>query len=194
MSPSVNPTPSSTAPLPSVAVPPPAVAPTRTPRVTVIDDFSTNQNGFQHGTQVVNTILNKAGGAVQVDRRNVAGQGTTGIRNALQDIANQARTGNKPTDVVNISMFSAQNNADTQAIRQLVNELEGQGIKVVVAAGNNGPNQPNQLAIGTRALVVANGTNISGPGNTVGNGQTTSFATADTTGNLLRQMLSSGVV
>jgi methylmalonyl-CoA mutase cobalamin-binding subunit len=156
------------------------------PRVAVIDDFTSNQNGFQHGTEVANSISSAAGGNVDIERFNISGQGAGGITGALRNIVNQARAGNK-VDVVNISQFFPGNNAEAQ---QLINELEGLGIPVVVAAGNNGPNQRNGLA-SDRAFIAGNGTGQSGPGNVRGNGRTTSFAAADVSGRIA-QMLSQG--
>ncbi|MBY0403196.1 MAG: hypothetical protein K2X66_04805 [Cyanobacteria bacterium] len=93
-------------------------------------------------------------------------------------------SGDKP-DVINISQFIGQSSADTQKVQQLIKDLTAQGVKVVVAAGNNGPNQKNALAP-AEADTVSNGTNQSGPGNVTGSGRTTSFAAANRTAELLK--------
>lgn len=173
----------------SAAAPAAAGAKPTSAKVTVIDDFKSNDNGFQHGTEVAGTISSKAGGNVSVEKKDVAGQGTAGIKTALKDILAQTKSGNKPTDVINISQFFGQETADTAEIRQLINELDAAGIKTVVAAGNNGPGQENKLAVGSKATIAANGTAQSGKGTVTGEGRTTSFAAADVSAKLAKQIL-----
>jgi methylmalonyl-CoA mutase cobalamin-binding subunit len=152
-------------------------------KVAVIDDFNSNQNGFQHGTEVSNAASSAAGGA-EIQR--LPGTGSANIASSLRQVLNNARSGNK-VDVVNISQFVTGNQ---QEIQGLIQQLRQEGIPVVVAAGNNGPNQRNGIGGGS-ALTATNGTNQSGPGNVRGNGRTTSFAAADISGKLA-QLIASG--
>jgi hypothetical protein len=152
-------------------------------KIAVIDDFNSNQNGFQHGTEVSNAASSAAGGA-EIQR--LPGSGSANIASSLRQVLNNARSGNK-VDVVNISQFVTGNQ---QEIQGLIQQLRQEGIPVVVAAGNNGPNQRNGIGGGS-ALTATNGTNQSGPGNVRGNGRTTSFAAADISGRLA-QLIASG--
>lgn len=152
------------------------------PRIAVIDDFTSNQNGFQHGTEVSNAASQAAGGA-DIERLN--GQGPAAIANSLTQLRDRAKAGDK-VDVVNISQFVQGSNPQIQG---LISELKSLGVPVVVAAGNNGPNQANGIG-GGAAVTAANGTNQSGPGNVTGNGRTTSFAAADVSGRLAKLIAS----
>jgi hypothetical protein len=159
----------------------PASAPARAsgqPRIAVIDDFVSNDKGFQHGSEVASTASSAAGGA-SIEK--LDGRGPAAIASSLTQLRDRAKAGDK-VDVVNISQFVQGSNPQIQG---LISELKSLGVPVVVAAGNNGPSQANGIG-GGAAVTAANGTNQSGPGNVTGNGRTTSFAAADVSGRLAK--------
>lgn len=165
-------------------------------RVAVIDDFTTDGSGFNHGNEI-DGIIRSGGagtaGAVQdgsgVDtvRFNInnGGNRTRNIANSLDQIAQLAAQG-QHFDAVNISQQDFANDADTAAVRQKIDLLQRQfGIPVVVAAGNNGQGVRNALA-GSAAFVVENSVggsnaraNGSGGGNVRSEGRFTSQAAAN---------------
>lgn len=165
-------------------------------RVAVIDDFTTDRNGFNHGNEIDGII--RSGGAgtsgsvqdgsgVDTVRFNInnGGSRTRNIANSLDQIAQLAAQG-QHFDAVNISQQDFANDADTAAVREKIDLLQRQfGIPVVVAAGNNGQGVRNALA-GSAAFVVENSVggsnaraNGSGAGNVRSEGRFTSQAAAN---------------
>lgn len=157
--------------------------------VAVIDNFENDANGFNHGQEITNTILNggsnaELAGKIDVQQFNVAGQGEEGIANALQQILTNVQNGER-LNAVNISLQDFVPDQFTDQIRNTITELSKAGVPVLVAAGNEGINNTNLLG-GDGALVVQSTTNgqlnpNSGPGNIQSEGDTTSFATANLT-------------
>jgi hypothetical protein len=144
-------------------------------RIAVIDDFSTDRTGFNHGESVEQEITR--GGNVDTVRFDRARQGQAGIAGSLEEIVQRVRNGEQ-IDAVNLSQAHFQATGDTQRVQSAVAELKNLGVPVAIAAGNNGPNQVNQLT-SNNSFNVSNGTAQSGQGNITAQGRTTSFATAN---------------
>ena len=149
------------------------------PNVAVIDDFSTSNHG-----QEISGIIQSGGANTQGYDVTQNGGGASGVASALDNVIQQARSG-KHFDAVNLSQQNFQASPATQAVQQRIQVLEQMGIPVVVAAGNGGPGQTNQYAIGA-SFVAASGSVDSGLGNVRGAGQTTSQAAANVTAQVAR--------
>lgn len=137
------------------------------PTVAVVDDFSQSN----HGREMSSTIQQNGVGTAGFDVK----QG--GVSRALDGVINAAQRG-QHFDAVNISQQDFQASQETGAVQQRIQVLQQMGIPVVVAAGNGGPNQTNQLAVGAD-FVAASRSADSGRGNVFGFGGTTSFAAAN---------------
>lgn len=144
--------------------------------------------GSTHGNEIAQTL--KSGGgdpslASRIDllQFDIGGGGSSQKTNdALKAIIQKVQNGEK-IDAVNLSLTSFVNDASSQETRALVDQLGNLGVPVAIAAGNNGPNQENQLE-GSTSFNVQSATNgklnaSSGRGNVTAEGRTTSFATAN---------------
>jgi len=149
------------------------------PNVAVIDDFSTSNHGRE-----ISGIIQNGGSNTQGFDVTQNGGGASGVASALDNVIGQAKSG-KHFDAVNLSQQNFQASQGTQAVQQRIQVLEQMGIPVVVAAGNGGPGQTNQYAIGA-SYVAASGSPDSGRGNVLGAGQTTSQAAANVTAQVAR--------
>ncbi|MGE0495641.1 MAG: LysM peptidoglycan-binding domain-containing protein [Vulcanimicrobiota bacterium] len=157
-------------------------------RVAVIDDWTPEENGFNHGANIDGII--RAGGqgieTIQFDLNDPAGR-NVGIENALDQIASRAAQGEQ-FDAVNISQQDFVRTGQTEQLAQTIEALQDVfGIPVVVAAGNGGANANNLLAE-TAAFRVENSdfgseqrAATSGTGNIRSEGEFTSQATANVT-------------
>ncbi len=139
--------------------------------VVVIDDFNSS-----HGQEISQQI---ASGGVNTQNLNIGGQGDGAgrIASALDSVIAQVSQGGS-VDAVNISQQNFNTNQNTQAVQQKIAQLQAMGVPVVVAAGNEGKGNKNQLA-GTAAYVVENGSANSGAGNIRAQGDGTSQAAAN---------------
>lgn len=155
-----------------------------TPTVAVIDDFS---RPGSHGDQIASLIENgdPDGGAIRTMRYNIANGGdlTSNIAGSLDDVLRRVQNGQK-VDAVNLSQQNFQASGSSQALQDRIARLQEAGVPVVVAAGNGGSGQQNQLARGA-AFVVENSNRgsenraqSSGTGNIRAEGQFTSQAAA----------------
>jgi hypothetical protein len=155
-----------------------------TPTVAVIDDFS---RAGGHGDQIASLIENgdPEGGAIRTMRHNIANGGdlTSNIAGSLDDVLRRVQNGQK-VDAVNLSQQNFQASGSSQALQDRIARLQEAGVPVVVAAGNGGAGQQNQLARGA-AFVVENSNRgsesraqSSGTGNIRAEGQFTSQAAA----------------
>lgn len=165
-----------------------AGAPQQDANVVVIDNFTPDNTGFNHGQEMVNTILGGGNTPGLAGKINVQAMDTGGslsnVNQSLQQVLNRVKSGEK-VNAVNLSLVDFTPDQFTGPIRQTISELSQAGVPVLVAAGNDGINQANVLA-GDGALVVQSTTNgvlnaSSGPGNIQSEGRTTSFATANLT-------------
>ncbi|MBS2037748.1 hypothetical protein JST97_22380 [bacterium] len=138
------------------------------PTVAVVDDFA---SGSGHGQEVAGTIQQDGARAAGFD---VNGGG---VSRALDNVIAAAQNG-QHFDAVNLSQQNFQASQETAAVQQRIQVLQSMGIPVVVAAGNGGGNQTNQYALGA-AYVAASQSGDSGRGNVVGQGGTTSLASAN---------------
>ncbi|MFN8612516.1 MAG: hypothetical protein U0931_33560 [Vulcanimicrobiota bacterium] len=138
------------------------------PTVAVVDDFA---SGSGHGQEVAGTIQQDGARAAGFD---VNGGG---VSRALDNVIAAARNG-QHFDAVNLSQQNFQASQETAAVQQRIQVLQSMGIPVVVAAGNGGANQTNQYAVGAAYVAASQGAD-SGRGNVVGQGGTTSFASAN---------------
>lgn len=154
------------------------------PKIVQIDDFTTDNTGFNHGREVGNAILSSSGGNANLEQIDVSGGGSRSgkIANALRQVVQRVQNGEQ-VDAINISQQDFGNSADAQEVRQLIDQLSAMGVPVAVAAGNNGPGAVNQLASNSGFVVESTGAN-SGRGNVRAEGRTTSFATANLVGRL----------
>jgi hypothetical protein len=146
---------------------------------------------FNHGETVASILETggtekKLGKDVQVNKINVGqgqamGQQVNAISSALSRVITSALLDPAKVDVVNLSQQEAAATPDSLAVRQKIKMLQEMGIPVVIAAGNLGPNTPNQLAY-KRGFVVQSAdkkgklNKDSGPGNLLAEGRETSFA------------------
>ena len=144
------------------------------PTVAVVDDFSQSN----HGREMASTIQQNGVGTAGFDVK----QG--GVSRALDGVINAAQRG-QHFDAVNISQQDFQASQETGAVQQRIQVLQQMGIPVVVAAGNGGPDQTNQLAVGAD-FVAASRSADSGRGNVFGFGGTTSFAAANVASTVAR--------
>jgi hypothetical protein len=155
-------------------------------RIAQIDTFT----GSTHGQEIANTLRSGGGDPslagkidlLQFDIANGNGGTSQNINNALQNIVQRVQSGEQ-IDAVNMSLQDFSNGAQEQQTRALVDQLAALGVPVAIAAGNNGPNQQNQLG-GANTFNVQSATNgqinaTSGRGNVTADGQTTSFAAAN---------------
>lgn len=147
------------------------------PNVAVVDDFS---SGSGHGQRMAGTI--QQGSGAGTSGFDIANSG--GVSQALDNVISAAQNG-QHFDAVNLSQQNFQASQETAAVQQRIQVLQSMGIPVVVAAGNAGPNNTNQYAVGAAFVAGAN-TADSGRGNVVGAGATTSDAAANVTAALIR--------
>jgi hypothetical protein len=154
----------------------------RPPRIAQIDDFTTDNTGFNHGAEVAKTL--NPDGKTNLLQMNIGGGGDrlTHISNALDNVIARVKKG-ETIDAVNLSQQDFSNGPQAAQIRAKIDQLSTLGVPVAVAAGNNGPNQHNDL-ISNKAFSVESTTNgqvnsDSGIGNVQAEGRTTSFATAN---------------
>ncbi len=152
--------------------------------VAEIDDFTTDNTGFNHGAEIANTL--NPDGSVNVLKFNIGGSGDrlAKIANSLDTVIARVKNG-ETIDAVNLSQQDFSNSPETAQVRAKIDELAALGVPVAVAAGNNGPSQHNSL-ISNKAFAVQSATNglanpNSGLGNVTAEGRTTSFATANFT-------------
>lgn len=138
------------------------------PTVAVIDNFS---NGSGHGQEMANTIQGGGAAAVGFDIQN------NQVSRSLDQVINAVQHG-QHFDAINISQQNFTPSPETAAVQQRIQFLQSMGIPVIVAAGNGGPNQTNQLGVGA-AFVAQSHSADSGRGNVFGFGGTTSFAAAN---------------
>lgn len=168
----------------------PAAAPPSNGRLKIaqIDTFAADNTGYNHGTDMARILRNGGGdpslaGRVDLMQFDIAGGNSAGkITSSLQNVLQRVQAGEQ-VDAVNISLTAFQNDGNTQQSRALIDQLSALGVPVVVAAGNNGPGQVNQL-LGNGSFNVQSATNgrinpSSGRGNTTFGGRTTSVATAN---------------
>jgi hypothetical protein len=149
--------------------------------IAQIDDFSTDQSGFNHGREIAKT-LNPDGNSNLLQFNIAGGDRMQNISNALDDVLAKVQSGQR-VDAVEIPQVSANDGPAAQAIRDKIEQLTQAGVPVIIAAGNNGPNQHNFLETDHSFNVenVVNGkvSAQSGQGNIRANGRTTSFASAN---------------
>lgn len=171
-------------------------------RIAQIDNFTTDQTGFNHGQEIANTLRNGGNDPnmrgkvdlLQYDVSKGGGSITDRIADSLENVAQRVQNGEQ-IDAVNLSMQDFQASGDTQRVKAAIEQLSQLGVPVAVAAGNGGRDTVNQLT-GNSSFNVQSATdgNInqdSGLGNITAEGQTTSFATANLTP-LLARMKASG--
>ena len=217
--PAPAPTPAAPAPTPAAPAPAPAqggananVVPgslnggnSNPNQITVaqIDNFETDNTGFNHGVEIANTINRGGGDPALAGQINLVqfgvGQGDVAVprdtASALQEILNRIING-QDIDAVNMSLQDFNSDGNTAKVQELIRKLTERGVPVLVAAGNNGPQAVNQLA-GPGALVIESTTQgirnpNSGIGNLSANAETTSFATANVSP-VIARMINSGM-
>lgn len=179
--------------------------------IFVIDDYTperdqpsdTDPNAFFNHGETVSKMLQAGGGnpalgggiqlhEVNTDRTD-EGRAKS-IADALDNVAQIAKTDPGKVDVVNISQSAGLRDAESQLVQEKAQALIDMGIPVVFAAGNDGPGTPNTLAPDSALIVQsADGTGNtlaeSGPGNLKafapdamdGKSRQTSFATPQVT-------------
>lgn len=162
--------------------------PQESANVFVVDNFTPDNTGFNHGQEIVNTIINGGSrpelqGHVNVQAIDTGGS-LSNIQQALQQILTGVQNGER-VNAVNLSLVDFTPDEFTEPIQQLITQLSGEGVPVLVAAGNDGIDNKNLLA-GDGAIIVQSTTNgevnaNSGPGTVQSEGSTTSFATANLT-------------
>ncbi len=168
-------------------------------KIAQIDNFSTDNSGFNHGEEVAKTLRSggnngELAGKVDLMQFDVSGGNPTAkTAQALQSIVQQVRNGEQ-VDAVNISLQDFEASGNSAQVQSLISELKSLGVPVAVAAGNGGRGTTNQLG-SNNAFVVESTTNgavnnSSGQGNIRAEGRTTSFATANLTPLLAAQKAS----
>ena len=154
--------------------------------IAQIDDFNTDSTGFNHGQSIAQTLQSGGGDPSLAGNINLlqyqASGSSNSIAGALGNVIQKVQSG-QTVDAVELPQDDFNNDAGSQQVRQDIDQLKALGVPVVVAAGNNGPGNVNQLADGN-AITVANTQNgqldpNSGVGNTQFEGRTTSFASAN---------------
>lgn len=167
-------------------------------RVVLIDDFVTDETGYNHGEHMdriiknggttTSGILQGSAGEIETVRINIndGGNRNLNIASALDQVATRAADGEE-FDAVNLSQQEFADSEDAALVRDRIDLLQNEfGIPVVVAAGNNG-DATNTLS-GSAAFVVENSragvetrAEGSGSGNLRSEGYFTSQATANVT-------------
>lgn len=159
------------------------------PVIAQIDNFTPDDTGFNHGAEV-GQELSKNGATVE--RFDISGQGDSAqkISSALDQVIQKVKSGQQ-IDAVNLSQQDFENGQNEAAVRNKIEQLSALGVPVAVAAGNNGPNQTNQLTTASSFNVASKTNGVvnadSGVGNVQAEGRTTSFATANLTTQLAAQ-------
>lgn len=164
--------------------------------VFVIDDFNPDRSQpnkagagfFNHGETV--SQIAKSGGShaelanqVAVHKYNINRGGINSSRSgAIGDVLDRviqiAQTDPSKVDAVNISQQEFEESTDSQRVQAKIQKLIDMGIPVVVAAGNDGPTEKNQLAT-PDAFIASTLKENSGIGNVAVQTKATSFAAPD---------------
>lgn len=158
-------------------------------RVAVIDDFVAEGNGFNHG-QNIDQIVRNGNPNIQTVGFNIdqpGGDRNLNILRSLVEIGQRAANGEQ-FDAINLSQQDFDPSGSTAAINEAIRILQERfNIPVVVAAGNAGADEQNELARNAD-FVVENSelgsetrAQTSGLGNVRSEGEFTSQATANVT-------------
>lgn len=123
----------------------------RAPVVAVVDDFVTDNDGYNHGNEIAGIVQNEGAQALRLNIDN-GGSRDVAIVNALDEVIARARSGQQ-IDAVNLSQQNFQASVTGGAIGQRLQVLQSMGIPVAVAAGNGGNMQQNQLTNGATFAV-----------------------------------------
>jgi hypothetical protein len=155
---------------------------------TVLLFDSKNPDGFDHIGEMTKEITANAGAGITVKPVDIGfgadklSQLETGLNGLIAD----AQAGRPVPGVINLSMIATGNDAQIQRLQQKIKTLADSGVKFAIALPPSGVNtfippggNPNVIGV----------SNVAGtPGATTGNGRTPSFATANTAGNLIKQL------
>ncbi|MEB3285951.1 MAG: hypothetical protein VKJ04_00455 [Vampirovibrionales bacterium] len=160
---------------------------TRNVVIAQIDNFSTDQSGFNHGEEMAKTMRSGGGdpslaGKVDLLQFQINNGSVRDIADYLEQITAAVQSG-QTIDAVEIPQFVSTPDADTARANAAIEQLSALGVPVVVAAGNSGPQQNNALG-NSGAFLVQNLERgqidpESGTGNILFQGPTTSYASAN---------------